>query len=65
MVLAGDRLYVTNQSGDTFVLRASPDFELLATNPLGELSNATPALSWGDIVIRTHEALWCIGKRAE
>src|SRR5881628_3443147 len=26
----GDRLYVMNQSGDTFVYRASPHFELLA-----------------------------------
>src|SRR5439155_20304648 len=30
MVLAGDRLYVINHSGDTFVLKASPKFESLA-----------------------------------
>lgn len=65
MVLAGDNLYVTNQSGDTFVIRATPGkFELLATNPLGELSNATPALSDGDIFIRTHQALWCVSNKA-
>lgn len=61
-VLAGDRLYVVNQSGDTFVLRAAPKFEIIATNPLGELSNSTPALSNGEIFLRTHAALYCIAE---
>ena len=59
-VLAGDLLYVTNQSGDTFILRAAPKFEVIATNPLGELSNSTPALSDGEIFVRSHGALYCI-----
>ena len=63
MVRAGDRLYVINHSGDTFVLRASPKFELLATNSLGETDNASLAVSDGDIFIRPHEALWCIAGR--
>jgi outer membrane protein assembly factor BamB len=62
MVLSGDRLYVINHSGDTFVLRASPTFELLATNSLGEPDNASLAFSDGDIFIRTHKALWCVSK---
>jgi outer membrane protein assembly factor BamB len=61
-VLAGDLLYVVNQSGDTFILRAAPKFELIATNPLGELSNATLALSNGEIFLRTHAALYCIAE---
>lgn len=61
-VLAGDRLYVVNQSGDTFILRAAPKFEVIATNPLGELSNSTPALSDGEIFLRTHAALYCIAE---
>jgi outer membrane protein assembly factor BamB len=61
-VLAGDRLYVVNQSGDTFVLRAAPKFEIIATNPLGELSNSTLALSNGEIFLRTHAALYCIAE---
>jgi outer membrane protein assembly factor BamB len=60
MVLAGDRLYVVNQSGDTLVLRAAPKYELIASNPVGETSNSTLALSQGDIFLRTHKALWCI-----
>ena len=59
-VLTGDRLYVINQSGDTLVLRAAPKFEIIATNPPGELSNSTAALSDGEIFLPTHAALYCI-----
>jgi outer membrane protein assembly factor BamB len=64
MVLAGDKLYVVNRSGDTLVLRAAPKFELIASNPVGELSNSTLALSNGEIFLRTHAALYCIGETA-
>ena len=64
MVLAGDRLYVINQSGETFVLRATPEkFEQLAVNPLGERCNTTPAISNGEIFIRTDQALWCVSEK--
>jgi hypothetical protein len=63
MVLSGDRLYVTNQGSDTFVLKAAPKFELLARNELGDgLTNASPVIAGGDVFIRTHRHLWCIGK---
>ncbi len=63
MILTADeRLYMLNQAGETFVLRASPQFELLATNPLGEMTNSSIVLSDGEIFVRTHQHLWCIGK---
>ena len=55
-----DRLYVMNQSGDTFVYRASPQFELLATNALEEDTNSSVVASDDAIFLRTHEGLWCI-----
>ena len=61
-ILVGDRVYVTNQSGDTNVFRAAPKFELLATNSVGEYSNSTLAASGGAIYLRTHESLWCIAE---
>ena len=62
MVLAGDRIYILNQSADTIVLRASPKFEILQVNSLGnEMCNASIAASDGELFIRTHENLWCIG----
>ncbi|MFM1768234.1 MAG: hypothetical protein RJA22_763 [Verrucomicrobiota bacterium] len=62
MVLAGDRIYILNQSADCIVLKASPTFEVLAANGLGnEMCNASVAPSRGEIFIRTYQHLWCIG----
>jgi outer membrane protein assembly factor BamB len=60
-VHADGKLYVTDQEGDTYVLAAKPQFEQLSRNRLGEHTNASPAVSDGDIFIRTYEHLWCIG----
>ena len=61
-LLAGERLYVPNQNGDVFVLRAEPKFECLATNSIGgEPMNASLAVSDGNIFIRTERSLWCVG----
>ena len=62
MVRSGDLLYVVNQSGDTLVLRASPKYELVSTNPIGEVSNSTLALSDGEVFLRTQSALYCIAE---
>lgn len=63
-VMVGDNIYVINQSGDTFVFKANPEKpEVIATNALNEPSNSTPALSNGDMFIRTHQALWCISEK--
>ena len=61
MLLAGEKLYVINQSGDTFVLKANPQMETVAVNSLGEFTNASLAPSDGEIFIRTHKHLWCVG----
>jgi len=59
MLLADGKIYVPNQSGDVFVLRAAPKFEVLATNSLGESTNASLAASDGELFMRTDKALWC------
>jgi hypothetical protein len=46
------------------VLRASPNFELLGANSIGnEMTNASLAVSDGDLFIRTHKHLWCIAQK--
>ncbi len=63
-VLAGDRLYVTNQNGTTIVFRANPEkYEQLAENKLDEPSNSTIAISDGEIFLRTAEHLFCIADK--
>lgn len=63
MVEAGDKLYAINQSGDAFVLRSAPKFELLATNALGEMTQSSMAFASGEIFVRTYKSLWCIGSK--
>ncbi len=62
MLLAGGRIYVPNQSGDVFVLRASPKLELLATNSVNEPTNASLAASDGDLFLRTDRSLWRLAR---
>ena len=59
-LLADGKIYLPNQSGDVFVLRAGPKFELLATNSVGEPTNASLAVSDGELFLRTDKGLWCL-----
>ena len=61
-VLSGDNIYILNQSGDCVIFKASPRFEVVGVNSIGsELTNGSLAVSDGELFIRTHEHLWCIG----
>lgn len=62
-VLADDKLYVTNEEGLTTVLKAGPKFEVLAENDLNDYTLSSPAISDGQIFMRTAQYLYCIGKR--
>ena len=62
-VLADGHIYVTDDDGVTYVLKAGPKFEVVSQNALGESCYASPAISGGQIFLRTSEHLWCIGKQ--
>jgi hypothetical protein len=61
-VAAEDRLYFTDDDGTTHVLKAGPTFTLLSRNSLDEETYASPAISRGQIFMRTLHHLVCIGK---
>lgn len=61
-VAADGKLYFTGEDGDVFVVRAGPDFELLATNRLSEPVLASPAISGGMLLFRTQHHLLAIGE---
>jgi outer membrane protein assembly factor BamB len=63
VMLADGLCYTITQGGDCFVFKASPKFELVATNPLGEPSNSSVVPSNGELLIRTHKSLWCIAAK--
>ena len=62
-IRVGGRLYCMSQQGAVFVVAASDKFELLARNPLGEPSHATPAVAGGVLYLRTFSHLISIGGR--
>jgi outer membrane protein assembly factor BamB len=64
LVLADDKLYITNEEGLTTVIKAGPQFEVIAENPLNDYCLSSPAISDGQIFIRTATNLYCIGKKS-
>jgi outer membrane protein assembly factor BamB len=62
-VLADGKIYVTDEDGVTSVVQAGPKFALLAENDFGEYTLSSPAVSEGQIFIRTDSALYAIGTR--
>lgn len=62
-VLADGKIYATNEDGLTTVMKAGPVFEVLAENALNDYSLSSPAISGGQIFIRTSTNLYCIGKK--
>jgi len=61
-VLGDGKIYITNEDGLTTVVKAGPEFLILAENPLGDYCLSSPAISDGQIFIRTATHLFCIGK---
>jgi outer membrane protein assembly factor BamB len=63
-VLAAGKLYYVSQHKGVFVVAAAPKFELLAHNVLEDddsRTNASPAVSNGQLFLRTDRNLYCIG----
>lgn len=70
-VLVGEKIYLTNVKGTTYVIKANPDkFEKLAQNQLGDECYSTPSVCGGKIYLRVadsssgsrKETLYCIGQ---
>jgi outer membrane protein assembly factor BamB len=55
------RLYCITMDGDVVVIKAAETYELLAVNPLGETSHATPAVAGGRMYLRTYSHLFSVG----
>jgi len=63
-VLADGRIYITDEDGVTSVVKSGPTFELLAENDLGDYTLSSPAVSDGQLFIRTAAFVYAIGRRA-
>jgi outer membrane protein assembly factor BamB len=61
-VLAGGLVYLLNDDGVMNVVRPGDKYELVARNELGEKCYASPAISGGQIFLRSFQSLFCIGR---
>jgi outer membrane protein assembly factor BamB len=61
-VAADGKVYLANEDGQVFVLKAAPVYELVATNDMGAPVLATPAISEGRLYFRTSTELIAIGE---
>jgi outer membrane protein assembly factor BamB len=55
------KVYIASEHGKVVVLRAAGDWEILAINEFDADIYATPAISEGQMYIRTRNALYAIG----
>ena len=60
-VAAEGKIYIASESGKVAVIKPGADWEVVTMNDLKEETFATPALSKGQIFVRTSEALYCFG----
>jgi len=61
-VWADGKIYFLAENGKMTVVEDGPTFKMVAQNELGEKCCASPAISQGNLFIRTDKALYCIGK---
>jgi outer membrane protein assembly factor BamB len=56
------KILITAQNGTTFVIRPDPtQFSQVSANALGDSTNSAPAISDGQVFIRTSKHVWCLG----
>ncbi len=58
-------LFLLSEDGLTYVVKAGPEFKLVATSDLGELCIATPAAVGDKLLIRTASKLYCLTNGAK
>jgi outer membrane protein assembly factor BamB len=61
-VVAGDKIFVTSEAGVTFVFKAGPEYEAIASNDLGSNVFASPVICGGQIFLRAADGLYCIAE---
>jgi outer membrane protein assembly factor BamB len=64
-VAADGKIFLVSASGKVTVLKAGAQWEILATNDLGEECWATPAIAGNNLYIRTRSALYSFGEVAK
>lgn len=61
-IAADGKLYFASEDGDVYVVKAGSKFDLLATNRVGEVIMATPAITRGMVIVRTRAHVYAFGR---
>ena len=61
--LAHGRLFYSDTKGTVYVLKAGPEYQLIAKNEMKEHLKSALAPSDDQLFIRTYKNLYCVGKR--
>jgi len=61
-VAAGNQIYFSSENGKVFVVKAGPEYKILAENDMKDIIMTTPAISGDVIYIRTQHYLYAIGE---
>jgi outer membrane protein assembly factor BamB len=64
-VAADGKIYFPGEKGDIYVVKAGPEFEVIAINKMYEECMATPAISHGALLFRTRNHLVSIAEGKE
>jgi outer membrane protein assembly factor BamB len=64
-VVADNKVYVVSEDGVVTVLEAGSEFKVLAENDMADYTLSSPAISDGQIFLRTQKFLYCIGARGK
>jgi outer membrane protein assembly factor BamB len=63
-ISADGNLYFPADNGDVYIIKAASSFQLVSQNSLGDECYASPAISQGELFIRTLQSLYCISQPA-
>jgi len=58
-VAADGKIYCTSEGNGVFVIKAGPEYEVIACNPVGEICQATPAISDRAFLVRGQHHVFC------
>ena len=62
-IASDGKIYLSNEDGEILVVSAGEKFNHIATNSMGELLMATPALSDGVMYVRSAESIFAVGRK--
>ncbi len=62
-IYADGKVYITDMSGKTHIVKATKDYQLIGTPELGEKSVCSPVFQDGRVYLRGMNQLYCIGAK--